>query len=256
MPPGHERFDAVFGASLPVTVRTAAACDACQATGAAPGTSATVCSTCGGSGQVRRVRQSLLGQMVTAGPCHSCAGVGQIITSPCSACRGEGRVLGDRTYTVEVPAGVDTGSTLRLTGRGAVGPRGGGAGDLYVHLRVAPHEHFLRDGDDLVTQVTVSFPQAALGATITIQTLDGEETLQVEPGSAHGKVVTFRGKGVPRLGQRKAGRGDLRVVLAIDVPTKLSVKEEDLLRAYAAERGDVVSDADQSLLGRIKSAFS
>jgi molecular chaperone DnaJ len=247
---------AVFGTSMPVTVRTASACESCQATGAAPGTSASACSTCGGSGQVRRVRQSLLGQMVTAGPCHSCGGVGRIIATPCSACRGEGRIIGERTYTVEVPAGVDTGSTLRLTGRGAVGPRGGGAGDLYVHIRVAEHERFLRDGDDLVTQVTISIAQAALGTTIAMETLDGEEQLEIARGSQHGKVITFRGKGVPRLGQRKAGRGDLRVVLAVDVPTGLSDKAEELLRAFAAERGEEVAAPDQSFLGRIKSAFT
>jgi molecular chaperone DnaJ len=247
---------AVFGAQVPVTVRTAVPCEPCNATGAAPGTSATSCTGCQGTGQVRRVRQSLLGQMVTSGPCNQCGGAGQIIPSPCSACRGEGRTIGDKTYTVDIPAGVDNGSTLRLTGRGAVGPRGGGTGDLYVHLRVADHHRFVRDGEDLVAELGVSVAQAALGTTIAFETLDGDEEIAVPPGSQHGKVFVFRGKGVPRLGQRRTGRGDLRVVLRVEVPTKLTVKEAELLRAFAAERGEQVVAPDQSLLGRIKSAFS
>lgn len=247
---------AVFGDQVPVTVRTAVACDTCSATGAAPGTSATTCSGCQGTGQVRRVRQSLLGQMVTTGPCNQCGGAGQMIASPCGTCRGEGRTIGDKTYTVDVPAGVDNGSTLRLSGRGAVGPRGGGHGDLYVHLRVAAHDRFERDGDDLVAELAVSIAQAALGTTVTFATLDGDEEITVPAGSQHGKVFVFRGKGVPRLGQRRSGRGDLRVGLRVEVPTKLSAKEAELLRAFAEERGDHVSAHDQSLLGKIKSAFS
>lgn len=247
---------AVFGAQIPVTARTAAPCDACSATGAAPGTSASTCAGCQGSGQVRRVRQSLLGQMVTTGPCNQCGGSGQIIPTPCQACRGEGRTIGDKTYTVDVPAGVDNGSTLRLTGRGAVGPRGGGAGDLYVHLRVAEHDRFHRDGDDLVAELAVSIAQAALGTTVLFPTLDGEEELAVPAGSQQGKVFLFRGKGVPRLGQRRTGRGDLRVALRVEVPTKLSEKEAELLRAFAEERGEHVTAHDKSLLGRLKSKLS
>ena len=213
-------------------------------------------TTSHGSGQVRRVRQSLLGQMVTAGPCGRCNGLGQIIATPCTTCRGEGRVVADKTYTVDVPGGVDTGSTLRLTGRGAVGPRGGGAGDLYVHLRVAPHDRFERDGDDLVTEVVVSMAQAALGTTVQFSTLDSEEELIVPAGTQYGRVVTFKGRGVPRLGQRKAGRGDVRVMVAVEVPTKLSAREAELLRQYAEERGEAVHAADHSLFSRIKSAFT
>lgn len=247
---------AVFGANIPVSVRTATACDTCSATGAAPGTSATTCGGCQGTGQVRRVRQSLLGQMVTSGPCNQCGGVGQIIASPCTTCRGEGRVIGEKTYNVDVPAGVDNGSTLRLSGRGAVGPRGGGTGDLYVHLRVAEHDRFVRDGDDLVGDLVVSVAQAALGTEIEFETLDGNETVAVPAGSQYGKVFVFRGKGVPHLNGRRTGRGDLRVVLRIEVPTKLTAKEAELLRAFAEARGESVSESDNSLLGRIKSAFT
>lgn len=247
---------AVFGCTLPVTLRTAIGCTTCDGGGAAPGTDVSTCTTCQGTGQVRRVRQSLLGQMVTAGPCGRCRGLGQIIATPCTSCRGEGRVVADKTYTVDVPAGVDTGSTLRLTGRGAVGPRRGPAGDLYVHLRVAAHERFERDGDDLLTEVAISIAQAALGTTLKFTTLDSDEELLVPAGTAHGTQFSFKGRGVPRLGQRKAGRGDVRVMVAVDVPSKLSAREAELLRQYAEERGEAVNPAEHSLFSKIKSAFS
>ena len=247
---------AVFGANIPVSVRTAVGCETCSGSGAAAGTSSATCTGCQGTGQVRRVRQSLLGQMVTSGPCNQCGGAGQVIASPCGTCRGEGRTITDKTYHVDVPAGVDSGATLRLTGRGAVGPRGGAAGDLYVHLRVADHDRFVRDGDDLVGELTVSIAQAALGTEVEYETLDEAETVTVPAGSQHGKVFVYRGKGVPHLNARRSGRGDLRVILRVEVPTKLSTKEEGLLRALAEVRGEPVSAADHSLLGRIKSAFT
>ena len=129
---------------------------------------------------MQRVRQSLFGQMVTASPCGRCGGMGQVITSPCETCRGQGRVTVDKTYQVDVPAGVDSGSTLRLTGRGAAGPRGGKSGDLYVHLRVAAHDRYVRDDHDLVTDVPISIAQAALGTSLELETLDGAEHL-VDP---------------------------------------------------------------------------
>jgi molecular chaperone DnaJ len=212
------------------------------------------CSDCGGSGQIQRVRQSLLGQMVTASPCSRCGGLGQIITTPCTTCRGEGRVTADKNYQVDVPAGVDSGSTLRLTGRGAVGPRGGGAGDLYVHLRVAPHPQFVRDGHDLVTEVPVSIAQAALGTQIELQTLDGAEHLIVPPGTQPGREFVLRQRGVPHL--RGRGRGDLRARVRVDIPTSLTADEVDLLTRYAEGRGEVVGNGKEGLFSRIKSAFS
>lgn len=243
---------AVFGATVPVTMRTAVKCDDCSGSGAGAGTKPVMCSECGGRGQIQRVRQSMLGQMVTSMACPRCGGVGQIITTPCSTCSGEGRSVVERTYQVDVPAGVDNGATLRLTGRGAVGPRGGGAGDLYVHLRVAPHEHFRRDGDDLVTDLPVSFTQAALGATFTLTTLDGEEELSVAPGTQPGREFVVRQRGVPRLHGR--GRGDLRIRVKVQVPTKLSDDETELLKKFAELRGEEVQ-AEQGLFARIKSAF-
>lgn len=245
--------DAVFGCQHEVTVRTAVACAACEATGAAPGTRAGTCAECGGAGQVRRVRQSILGQMVTAGPCPRCGGTGSVIPDPCAECSGEGRVVAEKTYKVDVPAGVDTGSTLRLTGRGAVGPRGGPAGDLYVHLEVAPHEHLSRVGDDLVHDLEVSVAQAALGARIALDTLEGPEDLVVPRGTQPGRVFRLRGRGVPRVDGR--GRGDLLVRLSVGVPTELSEAEEDLLRQLAELRGEDVAPEEEGFFSRIKSAF-
>lgn len=245
---------AVFGAEIDVELKLPTSCDDCDGSGAGEGTKPVSCSDCGGSGQVQRVRQSMLGQMVTASPCGRCGGLGQIITTPCASCRGEGRVTADKHYQVDVPAGVDSGSTLRLTGRGAVGPRGGRAGDLYVHLRVAPHPMFVRDEHDLVTEVPISIAQASLGTQIELETLDGMEHLVVPPGTQPGKEFTLRQRGVPHL--RGRGRGDLRARVRVDIPTKLSDDEVDLLTRYAEGRGETVGNGKEGIFSRIKSAFS
>ncbi|HYF47160.1 MAG TPA: J domain-containing protein, partial [Acidimicrobiales bacterium] len=245
--------EAVFGVQKDVTVRTAVACEICEATGAAPGTSSQGCPECAGTGQVRRVRQSILGQMVTAAPCSRCGGTGQIIPEPCGGCDGEGRKVDDRTYTVDVPAGVDTGSTLRLSGRGAVGPRGGPAGDLYVHLRVKPDDRFSRDGDDLAAIVDLSPAQAAIGTEVAFETLDGVEDLKVPAGTQSGDVVRLKGLGVPHV--RGRGRGDLRVRYVVRTPTDLSDEEEELYRRLAELRGDDVASPRTGMVGRIREAF-
>ncbi|MGD9995647.1 MAG: molecular chaperone DnaJ [Ilumatobacteraceae bacterium] len=244
---------AAFGATLPVTVRTAVRCDDCSGSGAAEGTKPVTCSECNGRGQVQRVRQSLLGQMVTSSVCPRCNGAGQVIASPCQTCGGDGRTVTEKTYQVDIPAGVDTGSTLRLTGRGAVGPRGGGTGDLYVHIRVAEHERFQREGDDLVHELPVSIAQAALGTKVTLETLDGDEEVVVPPGTQPGKEFVLRGKGITHLQGR--GRGDLRVRVRVEVPTKLSEAEVDLLRRFAEGRGEHIH-SEHGFFSRIKSAFS
>lgn len=244
---------AVFGGEQPVTVRTAVACETCQATGAAPGTTAHQCPQCGGTGQVRRVRQSILGQMVTAGACNQCGGIGQIIERPCPDCRGDGRTIVEKTYTVDVPAGVDTGSTLRLSGRGAAGLRGGGYGDLYVHVRVGTHPRFQRHGDDLVHELHIPFTQAALGAHIPFETLDGTEDLVLPRGTQTGRVFRLKGRGVPHVDGR--GRGDLLVQVVVDTPADLSRDEEELLRRLAELRGDDVAPPDTGFFSRIRSAF-
>lgn len=244
---------AVFGTQEPVTVRTAVACDTCEATGAAPGSRPETCTECNGSGQVRRVRQSILGQMVTASACPRCNGMGETLAHPCPDCRGEGRLIQEKTYTVDVPAGVDTGSTLRLGGLGAAGVRGGGHGDLYVRVRVRPHARFQRTDNDLVDELHVPFTQAALGAHLAYETLDGVEDLVITPGTQAGRVFRLRGRGVPHVQGR--GRGDLLVSVVVDIPTELRADEEELLRQLAALRGEDVAPADTGLMSRIRSAF-
>ncbi len=245
---------AVFGGTIPVTLRLPLACEDCGGSGAGAGTQPVTCAQCNGTGQVQRVRQSLLGQMVTSGPCPRCGGIGQVIATPCPTCRGDGRVTKEHTYQIDVPAGVDTGSTLRLSGRGAAGPRGGARGDLYVHLRVAPHERYRREGDDLITDVPISIAQAALGTTVALPTLDGDEELHIPAGTQHGREFVLRNRGVPRLQGR--GRGDLIARLVVEVPTDLDDEEENLLRQLAERRGEAVHPPDKSLFSRIKSAFS
>lgn len=245
--------EAVFGGEQLVTVRTAVACSPCGTTGAEPGTGTTTCSECGGSGQVQRVRQSILGQMVTASQCPKCSGQGQTIDQPCAECRGQGRRIEDVDYTVDVPAGVDSGSTLRLTGRGAAGARGGAQGDLYVHISVRKHELFERDGDDLILHQPIGFAQAALGAELEIPTLEEPETLLVPVGTNSGRRFRLRAMGVPHVNGR--GRGDLVVELVVKTPTDLTEEEEALLRQFAELRAEHVAPSDPGFFSKVKSAF-
>lgn len=242
------------GTQASVSVDSAVRCTDCDGTGAGAGTSPVRCVDCEGTGQVRRVRQSLLGQMMTTGPCGRCGGIGEVVMTPCSACSGEGRKLSRESFTVDVPAGIRTGQTLRLTGRGAAGPRGGTPGDLYVHVRVAPHPDFARDEDDLVTELPISIAQAALGMHTTLHALDGDIELVVPGGTQHGQEFVARGRGLPHLNGR--GRGHLRVRVRVVVPESLSDEQESILRRLAEVSGDDVAPADKGFFSRIKSAFS
>jgi molecular chaperone DnaJ len=246
--------EAAFGATRDVSVTTAVPCATCSGSGARAGTSPSTCADCRGSGQVQRVRQSLLGQMVTATVCGRCQGTGETVASPCPACRGQGRRNEDRTLGIEVPGGVDTGATLRVPGAGAAGLRGGPAGDLYVHLRVARDDRFERSGNDLVATVHVSFAQAALGTDLNVETLDGTSQVEVTAGTQSGKIVRLGGLGVPRL--RARGRGDLLVHIVVDTPAKLSKEEDELLRRLAELRGEEVAPPDHSLLSRLRSRIT
>jgi molecular chaperone DnaJ len=199
------------------------------------------------------VRQSILGQVVTTAACPRCRGLGQIIEKPCADCKGEGRRIEEQHVTVEVPAGVDSGTTLRISGSGMAALRGGITGDLYVHLRVAPHERFDRSGNDLVAEVHLAFTQAALGTEIEFETLDGAEALTIAPGTASGKVLRIRGRGVPHVQGR--GRGDLHVQIVVDTPTDLSKEQEELLRELASIRGEEVTGPEHGLFSRIRSSF-
>jgi len=245
--------EAVFGVASQVSVEQPVACTTCAGSGARPGTTAMRCPECQGSGELRRVRQSILGQVVTAVPCGRCQAMGEVIASPCPDCRGDGRVVEHKTFTVDVPPGVDHGSTLRLSGRGPAGPRGGPPGDLYVHLNVRPDERFVRAGDDLQAVLSISMTQAALGASVEFETLDGPQTISIAPGTQSGHVVRVRGHGVPHV--RGRGRGDLLVQVAVETPTGLSKQQEELLRQLAADRGEDVAARDEGLMSRLRSAF-
>ena len=245
--------EAVFGTKQDVTVRGPVACETCGGSGARPGTSPVSCRECGGLGEVRRVRQSILGQLVTASPCARCRGTGEVVDSPCKDCRGEGRRSEERTYSVEVPAGVDDSSTLRLAGRGPAGPRGGPPGDLYVHLRVRPHPRFQRSGYDLVHTLHLAATQAALGTHLDFDTLDGQEALVVPAGTQTGRVFRLKGRGVPHVNSR--GRGDLVVQVVVDTPSSLTSEQVEILRQLADLRGEEVAPADEGIFFRIRSAF-
>jgi molecular chaperone DnaJ len=245
--------EAAFGVLHPVEVRLPVTCERCDGSGCEPGTHPSRCDVCGGTGEVREVRRSILGQMVTASPCRTCGATGSRILTPCRDCRGDGRVNASRRIDVEVPAGVDDGQRLRLPGNGPAAPRGGIGGDLYVTIRLAPHPEFERHGDDLVHTRRLSITQAALGTQLVVDTLDGEEEVLVPPGVQPGHVLRLKGRGVPSL--RGRGRGDLLVRLEVEIPKRLRPEEEELLRQLAEIRGDDVAPPDRGFFERVRSAF-
>jgi molecular chaperone DnaJ len=244
---------AAFGTTETMELLLPSGCDRCDGSGCEPGTHPNRCETCGGAGEVRQVRRSVLGQLVTAAPCHVCSGTGQQIPNPCTTCGGDGRVRATRRIDVEVPAGIDDGQRLRLTGRGPAAPRGGVAGDLYVSIRVRPHPTLERQGYDLVHRRKIAMTQAALGTVLEVETLDEPEAVAVPAGTQPGHVFRLKGRGVPVLQGR--GRGDLLVQVDIDVPKRLSDEENDLLRRLAELRGEDVGAPPEGFLSRIRSTF-
>jgi molecular chaperone DnaJ len=254
-----ELDETVFGTTKDLTVDTAVLCTTCSGAGAAPGTHAATCSTCSGRGEVQSVQRGFLGQVVSSRTCPTCGGTGQVIPEPCRECGGDGRVRARRTIQVKVPAGVEDGMRIRLTGQGEVGPGGGPAGDLYVEIHERPHPVFTRDGEDLHCRVTLPMTAAALGTTLNLKTLDdGEEDLDIKPGTQSASVLTLRGHGAPRL--RGTGRGNLLVHVEVATPTRLDPEQEKLLRELAALRGEDQPDshreAQGGLFSRVRDAFN
>jgi molecular chaperone DnaJ len=244
---------AAFGTTHTLEARLPVGCSRCDGSGCEPGTHPTRCDVCGGTGEVRQVRRSILGQIVTASPCGVCDGTGRRILSQCRDCRGDGRVQATRTIDVEVPGGVDDGQRLRLAGRGPAAPRGGESGDLYVTVRVAPHPEFERQGDDLLNAQRLSIAQASLGALVSVPTLEGTTELTVPAGTQPGQVFRVKGEGVPSL--RGRGRGDLLVHVVVEVPTRMSEEEAALLRQLAEVRGEAVAPPEKGVLSKLRSAF-
>jgi molecular chaperone DnaJ len=222
-----EFAEAAFGVTKEIAFPTLVACPRCEGAGGEPGTEPETCPDCNGSGEQRRVAQTILGQMVNIVACPRCRGEGRIIATPCTECGGDGLVREDRTLQVTIPAGIDDGQRIALEGQGESGPRGGPSGDLYVAIKVREHAELVRRGTELFHELPVTFPQAALGTTVTVPTVEGSEEVEVPAGVQSGHEIRLRGKGVPRL--RGAGRGDLHVVVNVVVPAKLSKRERELL---------------------------
>jgi molecular chaperone DnaJ len=247
--------EAAFGVRRELTVETAVLCQTCTGSGCAEGTSPRTCDVCNGRGEIQSVQRSFLGQVMTSRPCTACSATGEQIPNPCPTCQGEGRVRAQRSLTIDVPAGIDDGMRIRLSGQGEVGPGGGPAGDLYVEVIQSTHEVYTRDGSDLHCSIAVPMSAAALGSEVVLPTLDGEEKLDIRAGTQNGAVLTIRGKGVPRL--RSTARGDLHVHIEVRTPTKLDEAQEKLLREFAALRAEDVSvnSNRSSLFDKVRDAF-
>jgi molecular chaperone DnaJ len=249
-----EFAEAAFGVERRLEIEVIGDCDRCSGTGAEPGSESHTCDTCGGQGRVQRVQQTALGQFVQTGACPTCGGRGVLIETPCSSCRGRGlRQVAD-TVEVQIPAGIMDGQRLQLRGRGNQGQPGGLRGDLYVGVRVRPHPSFERDGNDVVTVLNLPFTRAALGTTVTVETLDGEQQVELRAGTQPGDVMVLRGKGVPVLNGR--GRGDHRVLVNVMLPQRLTDDQRRLLAEFEAAVAEDTYKPDESFLGRIRSAFS
>ncbi len=240
---------AAFGATREITVPRVEACETCGGSGAAADSKRRTCATCGGAGRVRVGRPTPFGQFVTEQSCNQCGGTGSVVDHPCADCRGQGRVRRRRTIQVQIPAGIDDGRRLRLVGEGEAGERGGPPGDLYVDIGVAPHPQFRRDGQDVISEVTVGLAQAALGAEVQVETLEGPQSVRVPEGTQPGDVLRLRGKGIVVLGGHQ--RGDHRVVVRLEVPRQLSAQEREALRHYAAARGERVDGGERHLFRRV-----
>lgn len=243
--------EAFAGATKEIQFTHLGQCESCKGSGAEPGSLIVPCERCQGSGVMRTVRQTPLGQFVTQTTCTLCDGEGHTISKPCATCSGRGRREIERKLTVKVPAGVDDGSRIRIAGNGEAGIRGGPAGDLYVYLNVAQHPMFRRDGLDTFVDVPISFPQATLGATIDVPSLEGPLQLTVPPATQSATTMRLRGRGMPSV--RGTQRGDHHVTVHVAVPSKLSKRQRELLEEYARAGGDAVEE--KSFFDRVKEAF-
>ena len=249
--------EACFGVKKTLSVETAAICEKCGGDGSAEGGAPTTCEICRGRGEVQQVTRSFIGQVMTTRPCSNCQGYGTVISNPCRECAGDGRVRVRRNVDVTIPPGVETGNRMQLAGQGEVGPGGGPAGDLYLEIIVTEDDYLSRDGDDLHLSISIPMAAAVLGTTITVSTLEGEESVDIKSGTQPGAVISIRGKGMTKL--RGGGRGDLFLHIDVDIPTKLSKAEEETFRSFAALRGDQeskVSKRDEgSIFGKLRDAF-
>jgi molecular chaperone DnaJ len=248
-----ELVEAARGTKRKVPFRAAVPCSRCEATGVEPGTDVTTCPTCQGRGRLQHVARSAFGEFVRTQTCSACGGSGRVIEHPCAYCRGAGQVFEERTLEVEIPPGIHDHQRIRLSGEGHAGVFGGRAGDVYVRVRVRPDERFVREGDDIFSTVDLTITQAALGARVTIPTLDGETELEFGPGTQPGEVVVLRGRGMPVL--QGFGRGDQRVLVNVAVPRHLTDEQRDLLQEFERIADENTYRPDEGFFDKLKSAF-
>jgi len=246
--------EAVFGTQRDIQIQSNETCETCKGTGAKPGTTAESCKHCGGSGQERVQQQTMFGTMTSVRTCGICRGEGKVIRDPCTACRGTGKVRASKTLQVNIPKGIDNGQSIRLSGKGEAGDKGGTAGDLLITVVIQPHRHFSRQGNNIYLDVPITFVQAALGEEIIIPTLDGEEKYAVKPGTQPGTVVNIKGKGVPNVKNNRLV-GDLVVKLLVTVPTQLTEKQKQRLKDFADEMGDEYKNQKKNFINKIRESF-
>jgi molecular chaperone DnaJ len=242
--------EAVFGAEKEIEIVHDELCGTCNGSGAEPGTSPVRCPACNGSGEVRQVRQTILGSMVQVATCPTCNGAGENISTPCHTCRGRGLEQRTRKKLVNIPGGVDAGTQIRLAGEGQPGLNGGPNGNLYITVNVRPHKFFRRRENDIVLDLDINIAQAALGAEVEIPTVDGATTLKIPAGAQPGKVMRLRNKGVPFL--RSSGRGDQLVVINVAIPTRLTTEQQKLFEQLAKSLGSEVRPQERSFIDWLK----
>ena len=252
-------MEATFGCDRDLNIETAIACSKCSGTGCANNSKPSTCQICKGRGETQQVARSILGQVMTSRPCNNCGGFGSVITDPCSECAGDGRVRSRKSIPVKIPAGVETGNRIQLSGQGEVGPGGGPAGDLYVEIVELAHEFLVREQSNLHISIAIPFTSAATGTTVRIPTLDGEQELEIKEATNSGATVTLKGLGVTKL--RGSGRGDLIAHIEVQTPSKLNKEQTELLKKFAQLRGDspdkvlVHTHKDEGFFGRVRNAF-
>jgi molecular chaperone DnaJ len=237
-------LEAVFGVEKKVTVKRMEDCESCEGSGASPGSEVITCVTCAGMGQVQQVAQTFFGQTMRVVDCPACHGTGKKIEKPCRDCRGEGQLRKSRDFDLKIPAGIDNGARMRLTGAGDKGKRGGGFGDLYVIVHVREHKQFVRDGDTIHVRQPVSFSMAALGGELMVPTVDGDRLLRIPAGIQHGTTLVMRDMGVPKFNQQ-GRRGEQVVHVSVETPGKLSSEEKELFEQLAKLRGESLTVTEE-----------
>jgi molecular chaperone DnaJ len=248
-----ELAEAARGAKREVPFPVAVPCSTCGGSGIEPGTSPVTCETCGGVGRLQHVSRSAFGEFIRTQTCPRCGGSGRFVEHPCQVCDGAGRTLEERTLDVEIPAGIHDGQQIRLSGEGHAGRLGGRAGDVYVRVRVRPDPRFVREGNDIFSTVDLTMTQAALGARVTVPTLEGEVELEFEPGTQPGEIRLLRGRGMPVL--QGFGRGDHRVLVNVAVPRRLTDEQRSLLEQFDRSADDETYKVDEGFFEKLKSAF-